>query len=80
MRFQHWDFDAAMSRCARFTKGYSTGPGYDPWASKLIPLDLRSDPKLQAMAESPETNPQHWPFVPRDSVLPKQKAVFVEIP
>lgn len=78
MKFEGWDFDGGMSRCARYTPGYSYG-GIDPLNSRLIPLDLRSDPALQAMAEDPKTNFQHWPYVPRTSTAPKQGMVFVPL-
>lgn len=76
MRFEGWDFDGAMSRCTRFTQGYSGGPGVDPLKSQPIPFDFRSDPELQAMAENPSTNPYHRPFVPRSSEQPAQGLTF----
>ncbi|NHN93819.1 protein-tyrosine phosphatase family protein [Acetobacter sicerae] len=79
MKIEGWDFDGAMSRCARYTDGHTYGSGIDPLASKLIPFDLRSDLELQAMAENPATNPQRWPYVPRSSAAPKQGAVFVPL-
>ncbi|WP_086642921.1 hypothetical protein [Acetobacter sp. DsW_063] len=62
-------FDAAYSRCERWSNIH------DPniYNSKMIPLDFRADPNLQAMAENSQINTEHWPFVPRDSTAPIQK-------
>jgi len=58
-------FTGAASTCAQMVSGQAmTGAG-----ARYIPLDLRDDPQLQAMAENPDTNP-YYPYVPRNSVAP----------
>lgn len=58
-------FTGAASRCAQLTGGQEmTGAG-----ARYIPLDLRNDPQLQAMAENSDTNP-YYPYVPRTSTAP----------
>ncbi|BCI68068.1 hypothetical protein [Acetobacter aceti] len=79
MKYEGWDFDGAMSRCARYEDIRTSYMGIDPMGGRLLPLDLRSDPKLQAMAENPQINTSHWPYVPRTSTAPKQGAVFVPL-
>lgn len=79
MKYEGWDFDGSMSRCARYADIHTSNMGIDPMGGRLLPADLRSDPELQAMAENPATNPQHWPYVPRSSAAPKQGAVFVPL-
>lgn len=63
------DFDMAASVCVR-TENLATHSVYE---AKNLPLDLRADQELQAMAENPNVNVSHRAFVPRDSKTPLQK-------
>ncbi|AQS86897.1 hypothetical protein AA101099_0757 [Neoasaia chiangmaiensis NBRC 101099] len=63
-------FDGAASRCMRMDLGSPlTASG-----SHYLPLDLRSDPALQAMAENPAINEAGYPYIPRDSNTPQAGA------
>jgi len=58
-------FDGAASRCEQFTEG----TGLTEAGAHQIPLDLRDDPALQAMAEDPSVNDAGYAFIPRNSTL-----------
>jgi len=63
-------FDSAAGRCMKMDLGApltATGAHY-------LPLDLRSDPALQAMVENPAINDAGYPYAPRDSNMPQAGA------
>jgi len=59
-------FNMAAGSCEQFTEG----TGLTESGARQIPLDLRDDPALQAMAEDPSVNDAGYAYVPRDSTLP----------
>ncbi|MFS8368507.1 hypothetical protein ACJRO0_13605 [Acetobacter oryzifermentans] len=64
-----FSFDMAASVCGR-VENLAT---HSVFTAKALLLDLRSDPELQQMAEDPDINVKHRPFVPRTSAQPLQK-------
>lgn len=64
-----FSFDMAAGVCGR-VENLAT---HSVFTAKSLPLDLRSDPELQQMAEDPDINVKHRPFVPRTSTQPLQK-------
>ncbi|MFS8368231.1 hypothetical protein ACJRO0_12150 [Acetobacter oryzifermentans] len=63
-----FSFDMAASVCGRI-ENLAT---HSVFTAKSLPLDLRSDPELQQMAENPDINVKHRAFVPRNSTQPLQ--------
>lgn len=61
-------FDMAAGRCIQVAgpEGGSLGG----LGARYRPLDLRSDPELQRMIESPALNIPGYPYVPRNSSAP----------